>query len=87
MAVESCLIADLPTILTPSMVIRMSEERLKELASESEDVQINRQVLQDEVKILRAGLKECQRSRPHERTGALGALNDLVRAKYQSVVG
>ena len=87
LAVESCLISDLPTILTPSMVIRMSEERLKELASESEDVQINRQVLQDEVKVLRAGLKECQRSRRHERTGTSSALNGLVRVKYQLVVG
>lgn len=64
----------------------MSEERLKELASESEDVQVERQVLQDEVKILRAGLDECQRSRPHERTGASSALTGQARANYQLAV-
>ncbi|KAK3946031.1 P-loop containing nucleoside triphosphate hydrolase protein [Diplogelasinospora grovesii] len=70
LAVENCLISDLPTILTPSMVIRMDEERLKELASESEDVQIERHALQYEVKILREGLKKCQKSRLHKRTGS-----------------
>jgi hypothetical protein len=69
LAVENCLISDLPTILTPSTVIRMSEERLKELASESEEVQLERQTLLHEVKILRSGLEKCQRSRQHERTG------------------
>lgn len=69
LAVESCLISDLPTIMTPSMVIRMDEERLKELASESEDVQLERNVLQREVKILREGLKKCRMARLHERAG------------------
>ncbi|KAK9785996.1 putative P-loop containing nucleoside triphosphate hydrolase protein [Seiridium cardinale] len=68
LAVENCLISDLHTILTPSVVIRMSEERLRELASESEDVQVERQALQHEVNILRSGLRKCQQSRPHERT-------------------
>lgn len=69
LAVESCLISDLPTIMTPSMVIRMDEERLKELVSESEDVRLERNALQQEVKILREGLKKCQMARLHERTG------------------
>lgn len=74
LAVENCLISDIPTILTPSIVIRMSEEQLKKLASESKEVQMKRDKLQQEVKILRAGLKECQRFRPAERTGASSAL-------------
>ncbi len=82
LAVENCLISDLPTILTPSTVIRMSEERLKELASESEDVQAERKVLQYEVSILRAGLRKCQQFRPHERTGVSSIVSDhsLVRS-------
>lgn len=69
LAVENCLISDLPTILTPSMVIRMSEDELKHLVSESEEVQAERLRLQHEVKILGEGLKKCQKSRLHERTG------------------
>ncbi|KAK8014232.1 hypothetical protein PG990_007528 [Apiospora arundinis] len=68
LAVESCLISDLHTILAPSAVIRMSEQRLKQLASESEDVQLERQSYQHQVDILLSGLQKCQQFRPHERT-------------------
>ncbi|TGJ86876.1 hypothetical protein E0Z10_g1904 [Xylaria hypoxylon] len=70
LAAENCLISDLHTILTPSMVVRMKEERLKELASESEDVQGKRQALRHQIDILRSGLRICQQARHHERTGA-----------------
>lgn len=75
LAVENCLISDLPTILTPSMVIRMDQERLFELASESEEVQAARRELQREANILREGLEKCQRSRLHERTGRFALIN------------
>ncbi|KAI8953005.1 P-loop containing nucleoside triphosphate hydrolase protein [Xylaria longipes] len=68
LAVENCLISDLHNILTPRTVFRMSEERLKELASESEEVLSKRQALQDEIDMLRSGLRICQRSRPLKRT-------------------
>ncbi|KAK4246304.1 P-loop containing nucleoside triphosphate hydrolase protein [Corynascus novoguineensis] len=64
LAAESCLIRDIPTILTPMKVDAMSANTLEELASESEEVQIQRRRLEDEVKILREGLRKCQR---HER--------------------
>ena len=76
LAVENCLISDLPTILTPSAVARMDQERLIELASESEDVQAERLELQHQADILREGLKKCQRSRLHERTGKFTPIND-----------
>jgi hypothetical protein len=69
LAVENCLISDLSAILTPSMVVRMSEEHLQELASESEDVQMKRKTLQAEIEIIRAGLEKCKRSRLHGRIG------------------
>ncbi|KAI1757990.1 P-loop containing nucleoside triphosphate hydrolase protein [Xylaria castorea] len=78
LAVENCLISDLHTILTPQMVFRMSEERLKELASESEAVQSKRQALQHEVNMLRSGLRKCQQSRPHERTVLPEAFADTL---------
>ncbi|RYC63859.1 hypothetical protein CHU98_g2351 [Xylaria longipes] len=68
LAVENYLISDLHNILTPRTVFRMSEERLKELASESEEVLSKRQALQDEIDMLRSGLRICQRSRPLKRT-------------------
>ncbi|KAJ2997100.1 hypothetical protein NUW58_g767 [Xylaria curta] len=71
LAVENCLISDLHTILTPSMVVRMTEKRLRELASESEDIRTKRQSIQHEIKILRSGLNKCQQSRPPQRTGGL----------------
>ena len=69
MAIENCLISDLSGILTSTMVIRMSEERLQELASESDEVRSEREVLQHEIELLRKGLSKCQISRPHKRTG------------------
>lgn len=71
LATENCLISELPKILTPKIVIHMDEERVRDLASESEDVQTERHQLQHEIKILSEGLKKCQRFRPHERTGLL----------------
>lgn len=70
LAVENCLISELPSILTPLGVVRMDEAQLKELTSESEDIQTKRQELQQEIRILSEGLKKCQRSCPHERTGS-----------------
>ncbi|KAI0970580.1 P-loop containing nucleoside triphosphate hydrolase protein [Xylaria arbuscula] len=69
LAAENCLISDLHTILTPSMVVRMNEDLLVELASESEGVQVKRRVLQHEAEILREGLSKCRRSRPPQRGG------------------
>ncbi|KAI1873115.1 uncharacterized protein JN550_003368 [Neoarthrinium moseri] len=68
LAVENCLISDLQNILTPSMVMQMSNERLEMLASESEAVQAERYTLQHEVNILTSGLRECTQCRPHQRT-------------------
>ena len=69
LVVENCLVCELSNILTPMMVMRMGEDRLKELASESEHVLEERETLRHEIDILRKGLKKCQKSRLHERTG------------------
>ncbi|KAF5234709.1 hypothetical protein FANTH_12061 [Fusarium anthophilum] len=45
LAVESCLVYDIPDILTPTKVDRMSKERLEELAGESDDTSTNEQAL------------------------------------------
>jgi hypothetical protein len=48
----------------------MSEEMLRELASETDEVKTKRAHLQSEADILRAGLSKCQKYRPREMTGA-----------------
>ena len=80
LAVENCLISDLPNILTPSTVVRMGQDQLIQLASESESVQAERLELQREANILREGLKKCQRSRLHERTGRSIQINYSKRS-------
>lgn len=69
LAVESCLVRDIPTILTPRKVGAMGADRIKELASESEEVQKQRLYLQNEVEILAEELRKCQRQKPREVTG------------------
>ncbi|KAM5378633.1 hypothetical protein ACJZ2D_004432 [Fusarium nematophilum] len=68
LAIESCLVRDIPDILTPTKVHRMTEERLEELAGESEDSKARRQSLKEEIDILRQGLAQCLRYRPRPVT-------------------
>ncbi|ETS81767.1 hypothetical protein PFICI_06769 [Pestalotiopsis fici W106-1] len=84
LAAENCLISEIPDILTSMMVVQMSEERLQEIASESEDIQMERSQLQHEVEILREGLKKCQRSRVHEKTVLPNAFKNSPRTKNAS---
>ncbi|KAF6514656.1 hypothetical protein HZS61_005790 [Fusarium oxysporum f. sp. conglutinans] len=58
LAIESCLVCELPNILTPSMVHGMSNERLQELVAESEETICRRKALEDEIEVLRKGLAE-----------------------------
>ncbi|KAH7109954.1 P-loop containing nucleoside triphosphate hydrolase protein [Dactylonectria macrodidyma] len=68
LAIESCLVRDIPDILTPTKVHRMSEARLEELAGESEDSKARRENLKEEIDILRQGLAQCLRYRPRPVT-------------------
>ncbi len=66
LAVENCLISEVPNILTARKVDAMTVDELKELASESEETQMNRSRLLDEVRILKEGHRKCQRHKPRE---------------------
>lgn len=70
LAAESCLISHVPNILTARKIDAMTVDDLKELASESDETRMNRSRLQDEVRILREGLRKCQKHKPRESTGA-----------------
>ena len=68
LAVENCLISEVPNILTARKVDAMTVDELKELASESEETQMNRSRLLDEVRILKEGYRKCQKHKPREST-------------------
>lgn len=70
LAVESCLVCNIPDILTPGKVYTMSEGELKRLAAESEDVQVERAILKDQIEVLKRGLEVCRSSRPREVMGS-----------------
>ncbi|KAK3896335.1 hypothetical protein C8A05DRAFT_20663, partial [Staphylotrichum tortipilum] len=57
----------LPALLTSENVHQMTVEKLKELAAESPDVRTQRGDLENEIRILKEGLRRCQRHRPQLR--------------------
>lgn len=70
LAVESCLVQGLPNMFTPSLVSGMSDNELKNLAAESEDVRVCRAQLREEVELLKQGLEQCRSYR--RRAGLIG---------------
>ncbi|KAM0326699.1 hypothetical protein ACHAQA_006570 [Verticillium albo-atrum] len=64
LALESCLVSRVPDILTPSKVNRMDDERVEDLALESEDVLSERKMLQTQADLLKNALNICRRYRP-----------------------
>ncbi|KAK2763642.1 dynamin family protein [Colletotrichum kahawae] len=64
LALESCLIQELPGILTAKAVNEMDDTRLAELAAESEEIRARRTQLQTDIKLLKQGLDQCRRRRP-----------------------
>ncbi|CAF3572954.1 unnamed protein product [Fusarium graminearum] len=68
LAIERCLIHDLPNILTPTEVDGMTESQLEELAAEHSKTKSRRLLLESEIKILQDGLKTCRRYRPRTVT-------------------
>ncbi|KAH8900811.1 dynamin family protein [Thozetella sp. PMI_491] len=63
LAIESCLVCDIPDILAPAKVYKMNKVTLETLAAESEEVLEKRVILADRVRILEDGLKKCRQSR------------------------
>ena len=69
LALESCLIRHIPTIMSTRKVDGMSLDELEALAAESEEVRKHRLDIQEEVKILEEGLRKCKRHKPRPLTG------------------
>ncbi|KAI1821964.1 P-loop containing nucleoside triphosphate hydrolase protein [Xylaria intraflava] len=68
LAVENCLIKDLPMILTTSRVSQMEDDELERLAAESADIRAEREVLQRESEGLKKGLDCCRTYGPRNST-------------------
>ena len=61
LAIESCLIDELPGIFSPDIVSGMDDALLERLAAESEDIQTDRKSLKEKLEVLQLGLKTCSR--------------------------
>lgn len=64
LAIESCLVQDLPNLLTPRLVNSMDAGKLAEFAAESEEVRNYRSQLREDIKLLKQGLEQCRRYKP-----------------------
>ena len=73
LAIEACLVQDIPSIFTPTEVGRMSSEQLAELAAEDEITQSRRALLAEEIEMLNDGLAQCRRYKPRALTGMFPA--------------
>lgn len=69
LVIENCLVSDLPNLFSTRAVTQMSDEILKKLAEESDEVKSERSQLVDEIEKLKTGLQNCQRSRPRDFSG------------------
>ncbi|TGJ86557.1 hypothetical protein E0Z10_g2250 [Xylaria hypoxylon] len=68
LAIENCLIKDLPTIFTTSVVSQMEDDMLERLATESTDIQVERAELIVECEALQKGLDICKTYRGRNTT-------------------
>lgn len=74
LAVESCLVFNIPDILTFQKVNAMSEDQLRQLAAESEEVLAEREMLQQQAGLLRQALQKCRQYGRREINGAYHSL-------------
>ncbi|KAL8365605.1 hypothetical protein RB595_004429 [Gaeumannomyces hyphopodioides] len=66
LAVENCLVYEIPNILTPGKVDCMDEKTLRDLAQESDEIREERGRLRRETELLRQALQKCRVYRPRE---------------------
>jgi len=69
LALENCLISDIPNILSPDKVYGMSDETVEALAAESKQIQRDRKELQSQLEKLRKGLAACRVYGPNQFSG------------------
>ncbi|KAI1358948.1 P-loop containing nucleoside triphosphate hydrolase protein [Xylaria arbuscula] len=68
LAIENCLVKDIPSIFTTSMVSQMQDDMLERLAAESAEMQVERAELAAECETLQKGLDLCKTYRGRNST-------------------
>lgn len=69
LALENCLISDIPNILSPEKVYGMTDDKVTALAAESKQIRREREELQSQLEKLRMGFTACREYRPRESSG------------------
>lgn len=69
LAVGSTLISDLGSLLSMRTVAEMTEEALRDLAEESEEIRIDRKMLNETIAALQESEKECKKLGPRHLYG------------------
>lgn len=67
LAIEACLISNLPVLFTPEIVFELSDDAVGRVAAESWETADERKFLTDKMEILSSGMTELQRLRKHHR--------------------
>ncbi|KAI1386830.1 P-loop containing nucleoside triphosphate hydrolase protein [Hypoxylon trugodes] len=80
LSIENCLMRDLPSIFDTTMVSLMKRDELERLASESPEIQVEREELKAECNALKKGLQICNRFRERKTTSVPSILLELDRA-------
>jgi hypothetical protein len=57
LAIENCLIKDLPTMFSPTLTANMEDEQLHDIAAECEEVRKERSSLKQKLEVLDTGKK------------------------------
>jgi hypothetical protein len=70
LALENCLISDIPNILSPEKVYDMADDKVTALAAESKHIRREREELQLQLGKLRMGLAACREYKPRESSGS-----------------
>ncbi|KAK3292818.1 P-loop containing nucleoside triphosphate hydrolase protein [Chaetomium fimeti] len=78
LALENCLISDIPNILSPEKVYDMTDDKVTTLAAESKQIRREREELQTQLEKLRLGLAACREHRPrHSNVATLPGFSVL----------
>lgn len=81
LAVEKCLLSDLANILSPDVVMKLSDDAVKTIAAESDESVHERRFLIEKTRTLREGLAQLERLY-QPRSSGTSAAQTILRSTY-----